>query len=71
MTARPMRGLDMFSGTGSIATAFRHAEHECDSLDMDPRFTPHVLYERSGVGLHGAPARPLRCYLGFMSLRAV
>ena len=30
----------MFSGTGSIATAFRRAGHDCDSLDMDPRFAP-------------------------------
>ena len=40
MTVRPMRALDMFSGTGSIATAFRRAGHECDSLDLDPRFAP-------------------------------
>ncbi len=39
MTARP-RGLDLFSGTGSIATAFRRAGHECDSDDLDPRFAP-------------------------------
>ena len=36
MTA--LRILDLFSGTGSITTAFRSAGHECDSLDLDPRF---------------------------------
>ena len=40
MTAR-LRALDLFSGTGSISTAFRRAGHECDSLDLDPRaFAP-------------------------------
>ncbi len=40
MTARLKRRPDLFSGTGSISTAFRRAGHECDSLDMDPRFAP-------------------------------
>ena len=30
----------MYSGTGSISTAFRRAGHECDSLDLDARFEP-------------------------------
>ena len=37
MTAR-LRALDLFSGTGSITKAFRNSGHECDSLDLDPRF---------------------------------
>ena len=32
----------MFSGTGSITTAFRRAGHEVDSLDLDPRFAPTI-----------------------------
>jgi hypothetical protein len=42
MTAPPraLRALDLFSGTGSISSAFRRAGHECDSLDIDPRFNP-------------------------------
>ena len=39
MTAR-LKVLDLFSGTGTIATAFRRAGHEVDSLDLDPRFSP-------------------------------
>ena len=39
MTA-PLKVLDMFSGTGSITTAFRRTGHEVDSLDLDPRFAP-------------------------------
>ena len=39
MTAR-LRTLDIFSGTGSLTTAFRRAGHEVDSLDLDPRFAP-------------------------------
>ena len=39
MTAR-LKVLDLFSGTGSITTAFRRAGHEVDSLDLDPRFAP-------------------------------
>ena len=35
-----MRVLDLFSGTGSITSAFRASGHECDSLDIDPRFGP-------------------------------
>jgi hypothetical protein len=39
MTVR-LRALDLFSGTGSITKAFRNSGHDCDSLDMDPRFAP-------------------------------
>ena len=42
MTAprRALRAIDLYSGTGSVFSAFRRAGHECDSLDMDPRFAP-------------------------------
>ena len=42
MTAprRALRALDLFSGTGSVSAAWRRAGHECDSLDLDPRFAP-------------------------------
>ena len=42
MTAprRALRALDLYSGTQSVFSAFRRAGHECDSLDMDPRFAP-------------------------------
>jgi hypothetical protein len=36
-----LRVLDMFSGTGSIAKAFR--DHEVDTLDIDTRFEPTIL----------------------------
>jgi hypothetical protein len=36
----PLRVLDLFSGTGSITKAFRSSGHECDSLDLDARFSP-------------------------------
>ena len=39
MTVR-LRALDLFSGTGSITKAFRNSGHDCDSLDMDARYTP-------------------------------
>ena len=39
MTPR-LRVLDLFSGTGSITSAFRALGHECHSLDLDPRFEP-------------------------------
>jgi hypothetical protein len=44
MTAPPraLRALDLFSGTGSIFSAFQRAGHECDSLDIDPRFNPTI-----------------------------
>ena len=35
-----LRALDIYSGTGSVAKAFRRAGHEVDSLDLDPRFAP-------------------------------
>ena len=35
-----LRVLELFSGTGSISTAFRSAGHDCDSLDLDSRFEP-------------------------------
>ena len=41
MTAR-LRVLDLFSGTGSITKAFRALGHRVDSLDLDPRFEPHL-----------------------------
>ena len=34
-----LRALDLFSGTGSITKAFR-THHDCDSLDLDARFSP-------------------------------
>jgi hypothetical protein len=42
MTAarRALRALDLFSGTGSISSAFRRAGHECDSLDLCPLGNP-------------------------------
>ena len=44
MTAhrRALRALDLFSGTGSVSAAWRRAGHECDSLDLDPRFAPTI-----------------------------
>ena len=39
MTPR-LRVLDLFSGTGSITSAFLALGHEYDSLDLDPRFGP-------------------------------
>ncbi len=39
MTVR-LRALDIFSGTGSITRAFLNSGHDCDSLDLDPRYTP-------------------------------
>jgi hypothetical protein len=35
-----LRALDIYSGTGSVAKAFRRAGHEVDSLDLDNRFAP-------------------------------
>ena len=67
MTAR-LRVLDMFSGTGSITTAFRRAGHECDSLDLDARFEPTFC---TNVLTWGAPARPLRRDLGQLPVRTV
>ena len=37
-----LRVLELFSGTGSISTAFRRAGHEAISLDLDPRGAPTI-----------------------------
>ncbi len=37
-----LRVLELFSGTGSISTAFRSAGHEVISLDLDPRGAPTI-----------------------------
>ena len=37
-----LRVLELFSGTGSVSTAFRSAGHEVISLDTDPRGAPTI-----------------------------
>ena len=37
-----LRVLELFSGTGSITTAFRRAGHEVISLDISPRYAPTI-----------------------------
>ncbi len=37
-----LRVLELFSGTGSISTAFRSAGHEVISIDIDNRYAPTI-----------------------------
>ncbi len=37
-----LRVLELYSGTGSISTAFRRAGHEVISLDIDNRYAPTI-----------------------------
>ena len=60
MTAprRALRTLDLYSGTGSLFSAVRRAGHECDSLDLDPRYAPTLCvnileWDYKAVGQRG------------------
>ena len=37
-----MRLLNLFSGTDSVATPWRENNHECISVDIDPRYNPEI-----------------------------
>ena len=51
-TSPPLRALDLFTGTGSVAQALREQGYVVDTVDVDPRWNPTFLRDVSSWAYH-------------------